>query len=661
MIQKNKKNKKAKNPRLPKINNVNSSTKHHIIKGLLQIHVRGFGFVVPEKTYKSADIFIPKHLINGAVDGDFVEVEVVSKVSPKGPEGRITKVLKRGREHLAGIVVDGHNKRYTVFAPLLGKQKKVILSSPDRPLQTGDRVIMKVLNWNTPQKETECLLKSVIGPLSDPSLDVSAAIEDFEIISSFSKDAIKEADKFAISVSQADKKGRKDLTKLSTITIDPDTAKDFDDAISLSKDDKGNFHLVVHIADVAHYVKQGSALDQEAYLRANSTYFPGKCIPMLPEKLSNGLCSLKPNVVRLTVSVFLSFDKDGNLIDSKIQRSYIKSQKRFTYKDALAVLQKKEKSVHHTLLQECENLCYLLKRKRLERGSIDFALAEAVLEVNEKGDPLGLKVENYDITHQLIEEFMLKANEIVAQTLAKKGKMLIYRIHEEPSKDNFQDFFAYTRILGFVLPDAPTHHDIQKIFQKAKDTPQMTRLSVAFIRSMKLAFYSPENIGHYGLALEHYAHFTSPIRRYSDLVIQRLLFDEEAEDQDLDEIANNCSQRERISMRAENSVITLKKLRLLQKFYQKDPSAHYSAEITRIKPFGIFFELHELFLEGYLHVSELGNDFYHFHPASQSFRGERTNKTFSIPDMIAVTLHSIDFLYQEAKFQLVTKKTHIPK
>ncbi len=627
--------------------------KRHTLTGTLSLHPRGFGFVIPEKGDK--DIFIPKHLTNGAVDGDTVEVISFPKASSKGPEGKIVKILKRGRKHLAGIVLYPMNKDhlYLVYAPLLSKEKKVLLSCKDKTLKSGDRIIMKITNWNNENKETEGELKSYIGHITDPSVDISCAIEEFEILSHFSPAAVEEAKAFGSEVKGKQLEGREDFTKLQTITIDPDTAKDFDDAISLNKDTEGNYHLGVHIADVAHYVTSGSILDKEAYSRGNSTYFPGKCIPMLPETLSNGLCSLKPDTTRLTASVLMTFNPKGDLLSSKVVRSYIYSQKRFTYREALRVLEGKSQSPFLPLLKECVNLCHLLKTKRMERGSIDFALPDAILEVDAKGNPIKMKIEAYDITHQLIEEFMLKANETVAKTLAEKGKMLIYRIHEKPSKENFHDFYSYTRALGFKLPDSPTNSDIQKLFKTAKDSPHLQRLSVAFIRSMKLAFYSPDNIGHYGLALTHYAHFTSPIRRYSDLIIQRLLFGEKIIEDDLVEIANICSNRERISMRAETSVVTLKKLRLLHQYFSEDPKRKYKATVTRIKPFALFFELTDFLLDGSLHVSELGNDFYQFSQATHSFRGERTGKLYSISDAITVSVIGIDFIYQEAKFALV--------
>ncbi|MBI3237037.1 MAG: RNB domain-containing ribonuclease, partial [Chlamydiales bacterium] len=283
----------------------------------------------------------------------------------------------------------------------------------------------------------------------------------------------------------------------------------------------------VHIADVAHYVKPGSALDQEAIIRCNSTYFPGTCIPMLPEQLSNELCSLKPEVVRLTVSVLMDFDKEGTLIGHEVVRSCIYSAKRFTYFEAKDVLDKKVKSPYAKSLELMVELCQLLKKKRHERGSIDFALPETVILIDEKGEPTGVKKIEYDITHQLVEEFMLKANEMVAKELNLRKRPVLYRVHEEPSEENFTDFYQFARSLGFTLPAKPTPIDIQEMFDEAKKSPHSHQLSVAFIRSMRLAQYSPNNIGHFGLALEHYSHFTSPIRRYSDLVTQRLLFNEE--------------------------------------------------------------------------------------------------------------------------------------
>lgn len=626
-----------------------STAEQTLVTGTISIHPKGFGFV---KIAEGPDIFIPKHLTHEAVDGDTVEIEVASVVSAKGPEGAVIAILKRSRTHLAGTIIQKSGRHFTAYSPLLGKDKPIFVRAKAGALKEGDRVICKVLNWRNENDLVEAELTSRIGHISDPSIDIEAAIQEFGLPDGFSVEAIEEAKQHGKRVSKNDLIHRVDLTSDETVTIDPDTAKDYDDAISLTTDDRGHFHLGVHIADVAHYVKPGSHLDQEAYERCNSTYFPGRCIPMLPEELSNELCSLKEGVKRLTMSVFAEFDATGSLIGYKIARSVIKSQKRFTYKEAYDVLQGKKKSPHAPLLQRMVQLCQLLKQKRFERGSIDFAMTDDVVIVDAKGIPQRIERVEYDITHQMIEEFMLKANELTAIHLSKQGKTLIYRIHEEPSQESFQDFYAFARSLGFRIPANPNHRDIQALFYEAKDSPLLQQLSVAFIRSMRLAQYSPENIGHYGLALEHYCHFTSPIRRYTDLIIQRLLMDELPNETDLTAIASACSEKERLSFKAESSVVLLKKLRLAQTHFAIDPGRIYPAVITKVKAFALFFEVPAFDLESSLHISELGNDYFEFNPNRLSFRGARTGKTFMAGQPIYVRLDRIDLSLQETKWAI---------
>jgi ribonuclease R len=620
-----------------------------LITGTISVHPKGFGFV---KNESGPDVFIPKHALLDAVDGDTVEIEVSPNVSAKGPEGVVIAILKRSRTHLAGTVVGRSGRHYTAYSPLLGQEKLIVVKA-NEALSEGDRIICKVNNWNNDLDLVEASLDRKIGHISDPSIDIIAAIEEFELPDGFSAEALEEAKKYGKKVSAADLKGRRDLTDWECVTIDPDTARDFDDAITLTKDDRGHFHLGVHIADVSHYVKSGTHLDKEAFQRCNSTYFPGQCVPMLPEELSNELCSLKPKVIRLTQSVFAEFDPAGTLVKWEIGRSAIKSSKRFTYKEAFDVLQKKKKSPHAALLDRMVDLCHLLKRKRMERGSIDFSMPDDVIKVDDKGVPLKIERVEYDITHQMIEEFMLKANEIVALHLNNQGKTLIYRVHEEPSSDSFQDFYSFARTLGFHLPAKPTHRDIQKLFQEAKDSPLFPQLSVSFIRSMRLAAYSPDNIGHYGLALEHYCHFTSPIRRYTDLIIQRLLFDELPPNADLEAVSAACSEKERISFRAESSVTTLKKLRLAATHLADDPAASYPAIVTRVKPFALFFEVPMFDLEGSVHVSQIGNDYFEYNPERMAFRGRRSGKTFTAGQQIHVRLNRIDFILRQAEWSLV--------
>lgn len=626
------------------------------VTGMLHMHPRGFGFVTPDHPQDSSqDVFIPKHLTDGAVHGDKVEIVINPDSNwDKGPEGKIISIIKRGRTHLGCTIKQFDSKgNLLAYAPLLGISKPVLIESDeDSPLKIGDRIIVKVLSWGDEEGVTIGELSHHIGHISDPSCDIPAAIEEYDLHDVFPQPVIKEAKAFGKTVTQKDLKGRKNLTKIIAFTIDPETAKDYDDALSVTKDKKGHYHLGVHIADVAHYVKAMSALDREASERCNSTYFPGSCIPMLPEELSNQLCSLKAKVNRLTASVLMEFNPDGSMVGYEIVRAYINSAKRFTYEEAKEVIDGKRKSVHAPTLKLMVELCHLLKKKRYERGSIDFSLPDMVIEVDEKGVPLGVKTVEYDISHQLVEEFALKANETVAKHLSDLGKMVIYRIHEEPSQENREDFFTLARSLGFQLPDKPSTADIQKLFNEAKSTPYGQQLSVGFIRSMKLAFYSPDNVGHFGLSLQHYCHFTSPIRRYTDLIIQRLLFNEEDKDTDVYKIALKCSEQERVSFRAESSVKVLKKLRLLKGYLDEDASKEYSAVITRIKPFGVFFELPSIMLEGFLHISELEDDYFVFDPKRNILQGKSSGKMHAVGEPLKVRPTAVDFIALETKWEL---------
>lgn len=631
-----------------------------IITGIIRMHPRGFGFVSAENTdqYKE-DIFIPKPFTMNAVDGDKVEVQVnTESVSEKGPEGKVVSVLSRSRTHMAGIVRSvSPLGQILAYVPLLGLSQRVVVEpTKEIPLREGDRIVMEILDWGSKETETICKPTYHIGHISDPSCDIKAAIEEFEIRADFPSKVTKEAQTFGIQVSRKDIEDREDLRDQVCVTIDPDTAKDFDDAVSLTKDKNGHYHLGVHIADVSHYVKEGSTLDEEAMLRCNSTYFPGCCVPMLPPELSENLCSLKPEVNRLTASVFMHFDASGNLLNYRMARTVIRSAKRFTYREAKEVLDGKKKSKFAPLLDLMVELCKLLKVKRYERGSIEFALPELVVIVDEKGAPQKTDYIAYDVTHQMIEEFMLKANELVALHLSKIGKGVTYRVHDVPSEENMKDFSMLTGAFGYTLSENPTSKELQTMFDEALQTPYGQYLATSYIRRMRLAMYSPENIGHYGLGLTHYCHFTSPIRRYVDLVVHRTLFGEASEKETLEEIAKECSEQERISAKAENSVVMLKKLRLLDRMCQEDPYKQFEAIVTKVKNFGFYFEVIDLLIESYLHVSELESDYFTFEESGQKLTGRHTGTTYSAGQKITVMLKELDFIVLESKWYLVPEK-----
>jgi ribonuclease R len=617
------------------------------IVGKLRVNRRGFGFVEPlNKDKVKADVFIPKRFLDEAIQNDIVEVEVNGDISPKGPEGKILKIVKRSTKTLYCIVV-GKKGDMILYSPVLKDQRTILLKKCKKKLSIGDRIIVKVTKW---QKNSIAVLEKFIGNIKDPSLDVIAASYEHNIKSSFLPEEIKCAKSFGKEVSKKDITNRKDLTEQISITIDPTTAKDYDDAISLNKTNKG-YVLFVHIADVANYVPSNSVLDNEANYRCNSTYFPGTCIPMLPEELSNNLCSLKEGVVRLSVTVEMHFDMSGNLKKYDIYRSAIKSHHRFTYEEAYEIIQKKKKSNFSGLLCDLVDLGKLLKEKRMERGSVDFSLPDTVVEIDKAGVPTNIKKIEYDISHQIIEEFMLKANEVVATHLGKTERGLIYRIHESPSNQSLDNFFTLAKSLGFKIKKTNSKNDINDLFSQAKGTAYYERLSISYIRSMKLAQYSPDNIGHFGLSLENYCHFTSPIRRYSDLVTQRLLFNEEKRE-DLKKIAIKCSEKERESFDAESGVTILKKLRYLNANLKKDPHHIYTATVTKISSFAIFFDIDDFYTEGIIYLQDMTDDYYIYEEKKQKIIGKHTKDVYKIGTKIKLILKEIDLIYLESDWQL---------
>lgn len=621
------------------------------VKGTFYRHPKGFGFVSPEKDFP--EIFIPKPHTNTALNQDTVLVRITKSKKPdKGPEGVITEVLKRGKKTIVGTINDSQKDHFVAFCPSLGESKIVaVKQTKSLPLVVGDRVLLEILDWDAYPFTLLTLPIKKIGHISDASADIKAAIYDFDLLETFPKELQSQLKKLPKNPTKKDFEGRENLSHIETITIDPDTAKDFDDALSISKDNTG-YSLIVHIADVSHYVKENTLLDNEAQKRCNSTYFPSKCLPMLPEEISNGLCSLKEGVFRLTVSVFMTFDNDGNLKTYDIKRSYIKSDKRLTYKEAKLILDRKLESPFRDTLKLMKELCLILQKKRRERGSVDFAMEEVVIQLDEKENPIGYDIVEYDITHQIVEEFMLKANEVVATHLTNNHVEMLYRIHDAPALTDIEGFYRLAQALGFKLSKSPEKQDIQKLFDKAKSTPHLQQLCLSFIKSMKLAIYSENNVGHYGLSLEHYCHFTSPIRRYSDLIIHRLLFENPLSTETLKTLGKKLSDQERVSFRAESSVISLKKLRFLNNHYLENPEKCFEGVISKVKPYGLYFEIRPIQFEGFIHISELGHEYFQYIEKSAMLHGEQTGKKFQVGTKIQVLLDHLNLITGETHFKL---------
>ena len=605
----------------------------------------GFGFVKSISKSFQHEVFIPKSATQNAVEGDLVKVNVLGK-DAKGFEGEVAQIIERRLKYIGGTVVEVIQQKAYVLAPLLGSEKEIEINLPKKEqLKPGDRILVE-LDPKQNKKQIKARFKQYIGHINDPLIDSDAAVTEFALREKFPMDVENEVKKLPDEINPADYSDREDLQNLTTFTIDPETAKDYDDAISLEKTPQGHFELGVHIADVSYFVTEGSALDQEAYQRCNSTYFPDRCVSMLPKALADNLCSLKSDVPRLAVSTLMVLDKKGKLLSYRITRSIIKSRQRFSYEQVLDILQKKAKHSLYKKLKELERVALLLKGQRRERGCVDLALADSKMLLDKKGIPKCIEKVEYDITHQMIEEFMLKNNEVIAKHLYDKGVPIPYRIHEEPKSDNINSFIQTAETLGGKLPPQPTQKDLQALFDSVRGTEIEQHLSVHFIKCMKLAFYSPENAGHYGLQLDFYSHFTSPIRRYVDLVIHRQLFDPNPK-VSVAEIADRCSNQERLSAKAEKSV---RELKMMRYFKQNASSKTYQAIITQIKHFGIFFEIPELLYEGFIHVSGLGRDYYIFDEAKSTFKARGGKSTFQVGKNIKVRLKSLSLIQRELEW-----------
>jgi ribonuclease R len=642
--------------------------------GTFQAHAQGFGFVLPEKKGKG-DIYIAARSKLDAMDGDKVMVRVVPqegrKKAPDKREGAIIRILERGRTRIVGTYeqTDAGKATHGFITPFDTRvtQDVLVSSAHAGNAKNGDIVSAEIIEYPMKGRPLEGKISRIIGRAGEPGIDSELIIEQFELPVKFSPEAVREANAIPQLVTPALRKNRRDLRELPTVTIDGEKARDFDDAVSIQKTATG-YRLWVHIADVAAYVKKGSLLDEDAYQRATSVYFPDRVIPMLPEALSNGICSLNPNVDRLTLTCEMDVAQNGEITRHAIYESVINSNERMTYTAVREILADKnpaQRKRYAELLPEfelMEQLMLVLKAKRSKRGSIDFDLPEPEIVLDLQGRMTEIIRAERNLAHQIVEEFMLAANETVAGHIEALEAPFIYRIHEEPDEDKLADLVEFLATLGISLPAGkklkPIH--LQKALAKAKGTPEETLINTVLLRTMKQARYAHENVGHFGLAAETYTHFTSPIRRYPDLIVHRILkADMKGELKDpkvveqlqamLPESALHCSKRERTAMEAERDVITMLKLR----FMEDKLGEEYSGIITGAAQFGIFVQLIELFVEGMVHVSTMDDDYYHYVEKQHCLRGERKKKSYRIGDKVRVRVDKVDTTRKRIDFSLV--------
>lgn len=646
------------------------------IRGTISIHRDGFGFVRPESG--GEDVFIPGKFIGNALHGDTVSVKAEKSRFQRGKmEGRVVAVLERANSRIVGRLQQ--SKRGATFIPE-ELRLSTFFSIPSNALQgavDGQQVVIEVTAWPAGGRPPEGKVVEILGWPDDPDVEVQTVIRKFDLPHEFSVEVQHEAEAVPAQISRNDLKQRVDLRKRPTVTIDGETAKDFDDAVSLQAEGE-NLRLWVSIADVSQYVLPGSELDQEAYLRGTSVYFPDRCLPMLPERLSNGICSLNPQVDRLTMTAEMLFSPSGTLLESHFYPSVIRSAARLTYTIVKQVIVDNDLQAlgeHRHLaemLLQMKQLALALQKMRTKRGSIDFDLPEPEIILGLTGQTEAIIKSERNLAHQLIEEFMLAANEAVARFVTDQDLPFIYRIHEQPDAQKLAAYRDFILPFGFTLEmqgDKVTPQAMQHLIADAAGKPEERMVNYGLLRCMKQARYAAENLGHFGLASACYTHFTSPIRRYPDLIVHRLLklalarqageLDKKGQRElerltaTLSEAAEHTSTRERVAMEAERDIVELKKLQ----FMQGKIGEEYDGFIAGVAGFGLFVELTEFFVEGLVHISTLTDDLYQYDEQNHSLTGRRTGRSLRIGDPARIRVVAVNPQARRIEFVL---ESHSP-
>lgn len=639
-----------------------------LVTGTLSIHQAGYGFLIAEKPGES-DIFVAAENTGTAMHGDRVVVRITRDAAyarAKGRrEGRVIRILERAHDTIVGTLQHSRNFYYVVPDDPRIVHDVYVRPVKDRRSQTaaavGDKVVVRLEAWESRHVNPEGDIIEVLGPASAPGIDMLSIIRKYHLPTDFPGDVIDQANRFSETVDAGKLEGREDLRGKFIITIDPDDARDFDDAIQVEKIDNGGWRLGVHIADVAAYVEPGSALDREARRRGNSVYLPDRVVPMLPERLSSGVCSLKPGVDRLTHSVFIQFDKNGVAKSARFAKSVIRSAHRLTYKQAYAILKSPPRDQLSEQLHVAWGLASLLRRKRFHHGSLDLDFPEVKVRLDETGKPVHLERIDNDESHQLIEECMLAANEAVARELKKRAIPTIYRVHENPDPEKLAEYREFVLSFNYKIGDLTHRAELQRLLASIRGKPEEQALKVGLLKSLKRARYAPQPLGHYGLAKPNYLHFTSPIRRYADLVVHRALAGRNGKHSSrtdmgqIASIAEHISTTERIAADAEIEAVRMKKLEFFQRQLDERNPQVFRAAIVDVRNYGLVVELPDLLITGLIHVSSLTDDFYLFEPAQRRLIGRRSRKRFSVGDEVRVFVVRVDQFKRQVDFAIASE------
>ena len=649
--------------------------KMDLVVGRLQTNPAGYGFVVPEHAVdgaadaaparetrgrsqsRSKDIYIAAANLTEAMHGDRV-VARIERQSEKGPEGRIIRILERSQSNVVGrFDVDDSGLGYVVPFDRRVLTDVQVPTGQWSSAEPGDIVVVEITRWPTATRGPVGNVTEVLGKIDEPGVDTQIIIRKFGIPDAHADQAVEEARRLGGTIKERDLRGRTDFRPMTTVTIDGEHARDFDDAITIEKLPNGHFWLGVHIADVSHYVKEGSALDDDGYERGTSVYFPERAVHMFPSELATGLCSLNPHVDRLVQSCLMEVDKRGDVVRYEMHDGVINSNARMTYtavnailtdRDAEAIAQYSELV---PMFEQMRELFEILNERRRRRGAIDFDLPEAEVVLGEHGQIEEIIASERNVAHRIIEEFMLLANETVATHLVEHDVPALHRVHEPPDPKKVEDFEAFISTLGYSLAatgQAVKPRHFQKLIDRMRGTPEERPIATLMLRSMQKARYDAASLGHFGLAAEHYTHFTSPIRRYPDLVVHRMLRESrkgpiaaarrEELEEELPEVARHTSEMERRADDAERELLQWKKVR----FMADKVGDEYDGHITGVAPFGLFVELVEHYVEGLVHISSMADDYYRYVEQLHILHGENTKKTYRLGDKVRVQVVRVD-------------------
>jgi ribonuclease R len=563
--------------------------------------------------------------------------------------------LQKGREFLYVIPDDPRILQDIIVPP----PKDV-----GRPVREGDKVVVELREWKSRHVNPEGEIIEVLGPADAEGVDMLSVIKQYNLPLHFPKRVLQEARSFGQEINPSEAAGRVDCRNHEVVTIDPEDAKDFDDAICLQSAGQGNWKLWVHIADVSHYVKPGSALDTEAFERGNSTYLVDRVIPMLPEALSNELCSLKPHVDRLTKCVEFLLSPEGRVLHTKFYPAVIRSQCRYSYKEVLGILQRQPLDSLERMLHDANSLAQKIRRERFRAGSLDLNFPETKILLDEHGRVLRIERVENDISHQLIEEFMLLANEAVAGRLMNLNRPAIYRIHEPPDEQRLEEFREDVLSHHIQCGNLTNRREVQKLLEKLNTLPIGQALKIKFLRSLMRARYAVEPLGHYGLAKKKYTHFTSPIRRYADLVVHRELFQAPGgrpAARPLNEVADHISETERSSADAERDSRDAKLFAFLKEQLKSAHPNRYTGLVTDVRNFGFFVDVPGLGMSGLVPLSGLSDDFYQFDPDRGQLVGRRTRRVFKLGDQVEVQVAKVDTFKRQVDFKLAETAGAAPR